>query len=467
MTSLFATRRRVEDFARHVEQQRPSHDPNLAPLLELVALFRPAAVEPSPAFCSALRGQLMAVAAELPQPDRAEPVRPPESPRPPRPPRNRGRRRRATVAAVAGVAAAGTAFAVAAVAQDALPGDALYPVKTRLEGAQVAVATNPESRGRQYLGLSEHRLAEVRALVGEQPAAEQPAEDVRRRKTELVESALRSFTKEASTGGKLLVEAHRGGESEASLDRLRQFTSKSSDQLAAIEPMLSDKLRPAYDDAVGTLDGLRLELNQLCVTCLPGGGTPLGPNQRDPDEPRSPVPTTDDQDPNDKADRKQRDRPDTPAPTDLGPIPPTSDPETPSPTDSNRLPLPTELPLPTKLPLPLADGLTGALADVRPTVPLVGDPLANWPTALPLPLPVPGLAAADQPSGTPPQSEPTTEPTDGPTNRPTGTPTPTPGPTDPRDPTATPTDGDPSRTPTPDRPPRFRLPLFGLEIGIG
>lgn len=452
MTSLFATRRRVEDFARHVESQRPSHDPNLAPLLELVALFRPATVEPSPAFCSALRGQLMAVAAELPAPSGNAPAPEPK----PSPSRfSRRRRRRATTAAVATVAVASAMVGVAAAAREALPGEALYPVKTKLEGAQVAVATNPESRGRQYLGSSEHRLAEVHALVSQPKARANDARTVA-----LVESTLRSFTRDARTGGELLVQAHEEERSDAPITRLREFTDSSTDQLTALGPTLPAELRPAYDDAIGALDGLRRDLDQLCLTCLTDGGSAPRPSQRESTDADQPVPTTEQRvqrDRRDRADRNRRDRPDLPLPTNPGPVPPQPGPRDTSPT--LELPLPTKLPLPTLLPFPRTTA--------QPTEPLLLDLPLPWPTALPLPLPVPGLDGG-QPLSDSSGDQQAPTPTDDPDGS-KASPTPTPDSTDSDDGSSHDGssdgdgDGDGSGDSDGDS---FQLPLFGVELGI-
>ncbi len=45
--------------------------------------------------------------------------------------------------------------------QDALPGDALYQVKTTVEGVQLTLATSDEAKAQTYLTLADKRLAEV------------------------------------------------------------------------------------------------------------------------------------------------------------------------------------------------------------------------------------------------------------------------------------------------------------------
>jgi hypothetical protein len=279
MTSLLATRRRAEEFARHIEERRNSHDPTVAPLLEIVGRLRPSeAAEPAPVFRSALREHLMAVAADLPAAARTEPI-----------PQRTGVRVAPTRARVTGfataLAVAGALVAVAAVARGSLPGDALYPVKTRLEGAQVAVASNPESRGRQYLAQSERRLEEMSKLVEKTPVSQQDPEQLK-----LLGSTLRDFTRDSKQAGKLLTEASKSGKAEdkaAAVKQLHKFATESQGQLATIGPSLPPDLATDYDDAMGTLDELNQLVLQLCPSCLTDGL--LGQsNLTDPDSQTSP-----------------------------------------------------------------------------------------------------------------------------------------------------------------------------------
>ena len=55
--------------------------------------------------------------------------------------------------------------AVAHASQDALPGDALYPLKTAIEQAELALATTPEEQFERHLALAQKRADEIRALA--------------------------------------------------------------------------------------------------------------------------------------------------------------------------------------------------------------------------------------------------------------------------------------------------------------
>jgi hypothetical protein len=54
---------------------------------------------------------------------------------------------------------------VARAAQNALPGDFLYPVKTSLENASLAVAMGDEAKASLYIRFAQRRLSEIQALV--------------------------------------------------------------------------------------------------------------------------------------------------------------------------------------------------------------------------------------------------------------------------------------------------------------
>jgi uncharacterized membrane protein YgcG len=61
----------------------------------------------------------------------------------------------------------GGASVTAYAAQDALPGDALYPVKTNLEEAQVNLSRNAANKAKLHLAFAERRLDEIARLIGE------------------------------------------------------------------------------------------------------------------------------------------------------------------------------------------------------------------------------------------------------------------------------------------------------------
>lgn len=92
----------------------------------------------------------------------------------------------ALVIALTGAAGAGAAVA----SQDALPGDALYPVKTALERVQVSIAATEEAKAEAHLGLAAKRFAEVEKATkaGRPDVAAQAGEGLQRQITDAADS---------------------------------------------------------------------------------------------------------------------------------------------------------------------------------------------------------------------------------------------------------------------------------------
>ena len=79
------------------------------------------------------------------------------------PPRRSARERR-IAAAVGGLALVGATTSMAMAAQDALPGEALYPVKRAMENAQTGLQLDEGDKGATLLANASGRLDEVSAL---------------------------------------------------------------------------------------------------------------------------------------------------------------------------------------------------------------------------------------------------------------------------------------------------------------
>ncbi|WP_415647388.1 DUF5667 domain-containing protein [Stackebrandtia soli] len=149
---------------------KTTHDEDLRPLVDIGQALSTAsrqstdASAPRPEFAAELRQRLMAVAAvgglgsESDAPPRADPV----------PSRPRARRRfiiaGALAAAVFGLTGVSTASG------DALPGEALYPVKRSTEHAQLALAGSDVNRGQLYFEFARTRLFEAEQVIKD-PAA--------------------------------------------------------------------------------------------------------------------------------------------------------------------------------------------------------------------------------------------------------------------------------------------------------
>ena len=144
MTSVFASRRRAEEFNSLVEAPRSGaprsgRDAHLEEFLSIVESLRAVpAPEPRPEFVASLRAELMAAADTLLVPatdDRlALPARNP-------------RRDRRLAAAIGGLAVVGAGTSMAVAAQSALPGEMLYPLKRVIEDARTGVASERRRPG--------------------------------------------------------------------------------------------------------------------------------------------------------------------------------------------------------------------------------------------------------------------------------------------------------------------------------
>lgn len=445
MTSLLATRRRAEDFARLVEGSRRTHDPNVAPLLELVAMLRPAAVEPSDAFRTSLRERLLTVAADRPRSTGAAATSMPAARSAVRTPT------RLRVAAVAAsVAIASGMVGTAAAARGAQPGDLLYSVKRGLEQTQVAVTTNAESQGRQQLGQATTRLAEVERLAATRV---RPGDADR---IALSQATLNDFAGDARKGGNLLIEAYQSDDRAAPIRSLREFVAESTPRLQALDAGLPAQVDGALQDALATLERLDQRALEICPSCdseargVGDGVVSTRPDRTERSGPAEPTPSEgattasarpskpfpDSTNPGPRAPTPDRSGPTAgprlplplpwPWPSEGKPKPePTVDEPEPAPTSEAPLPLPLPLPLPTSLPLPLPLGLP--LPASLPLVQRAEQPVVmSLPWLLPagLPAPTSDRPRADQPAPDAPSPADQTSPRDTPEATPTGTPTP-------------------------------------------
>src|SRR5687767_14456050 len=145
MTTVFSVRRRAEEFNTLVEDTSAggSRDARLTDFLDLVAMMRDLTpVEPSPAFTTTLREQLMDAADTLllPSADTQRLTLPPR--------RSRDKR---IAALVGGFAIVGASTSLAVAASTALPGEMLYPLKRVLESAETGAHMSDEGKGTSLL----------------------------------------------------------------------------------------------------------------------------------------------------------------------------------------------------------------------------------------------------------------------------------------------------------------------------
>lgn len=258
MTSLFSTRRRAEEFDAAVTAGPGSHrtrpgdeqlelHPDLVPLVGLASALRDTTeVAPRDEFVADLRARLLLAADEaLVAGDRLA-----------LPTRRSPRERRLVAAASVAVVLAGTT-GVAAAAQEALPGDALYPVKRSLEWAEAGLSTSEAAKGKDLLHQAGARLGEVDGLlaVGAGPALPQ------------VPGTLEDFTRSAREGSDLLLGSYREGGDGSDVATVREFTAESIVTLQQLARTAPPEAQDELVTAALTLRDIDQEAVSLCATC--------------------------------------------------------------------------------------------------------------------------------------------------------------------------------------------------------
>jgi len=254
MTSVIPARRRAEEFAGLVETST-ADDSRYAEMLGLVDALRSTQTPvPRPEHVAELRALLMAEADEaLGVVDRrlALPVH------------TRTRRDRRIAVAVGAVVVLGASSSMAVAAQDALPGDALYPIKRALESAQTTLRTDNTDRAALILDNASGRLAEASELARRGGAAE--AE---------LPTTLEIFTAQAREAADLLLADYAETGDAATIEELRAFTAVSMDALAALDAVVPIHVHDELNAAALALAQIDDMAAAACPSCA-GGITEL------------------------------------------------------------------------------------------------------------------------------------------------------------------------------------------------
>lgn len=260
MITLTSARRRADELAAALDDPRTSTvRPEVAELVGVAdALRAHAAAEapalvPRPEFTARLREQLLAEAAETwtydPSAARLELRARTTSPR---------RERRLVVAATALVLAGGSA-GMAAAAQQALPGEALYPIKRGLEEVRADLTSDDAARGRTLLQQADSRLAEVRELADESASLTEPA----------IVSTLDTYRAQAVAGSDLLISAYETDGDDRAVSEVRGFTRDGIAQLEELATVLPPGLAGEIDAATSLLEDIEDRASEACPTCQP------------------------------------------------------------------------------------------------------------------------------------------------------------------------------------------------------
>jgi hypothetical protein len=256
MSPLFATRRRAEEFDAVVagattpgEESDSRYDDLLALVGALRAMPQPQA---RPEFVADLRASLVAEAATRPARDLADEDR--LRLRTPDPGRVRNPRERRARVAVAGLALVGATATLSVVAQSALPGDLLYPLKRGIESAEASIRVSEQGKGTTLLASATTRLDEVSRLDAEDhPAA--------------IADTLDDFTAQATEASDLLLSSFAAKGDDATVVDLRSFTAESMTSLSELDGQLPESAQDEWVHAVTTLMRIDDEAQLACPTC--------------------------------------------------------------------------------------------------------------------------------------------------------------------------------------------------------
>lgn len=258
MNSRFLARRSAEDFASGVdalERGQTADERADAHLLELVGALRSAeAPAPRPAFVDDLRERLMA---------EAEATLSPQSAKLSLPPRTRGVRERRFVAAASVAVLLGGSATMAAASQDALPGEALYPIKRGLEQARSTLTFSEDSKGARLLDRATGRLAEASRLATD--GGDIGAVGLEER----LRSTLDDFAAHADEGVALLFASYAETGDESDVETVRAFLTTSLGSLDALTDQLPAELHGQLSELALQLRELDAEALRLCGDCGP------------------------------------------------------------------------------------------------------------------------------------------------------------------------------------------------------
>lgn len=257
MTPVFSARRRADEFEALISGSNSVrlHDVRHLALVQVVEQIRAVPV-PSPRaeFVSDLRERLMVEAETVLRPVTTSAA---EARLRLAPANHRRDRRVASV--VGGMAIAGATVSMAVAAQSALPGDALYPIKRAMEGAQTGVNLDAADKGSALLANASGRLAEI-AEITRLGTPEGIA---------AVPVTLEAFSDQAVEASDLLLADFAEHGQQALIEELRNFTAESMATLTELQASLpaeaADELRAA-GEALTIIDA------QAALACPDCGG---------------------------------------------------------------------------------------------------------------------------------------------------------------------------------------------------
>lgn len=251
MIPLSPARRAAEEFDALVEGRGTDAAARHADLLAYVGMLRDH--EPPAArtdFVADLRSQLMSAADTLlvPAEDAVAPVIPIKAP-------TRGRRRASVVAAT--LIVLGGSAGVAAAAEQALPGDPLYPLKRTIESAQVSLSGNDANRAAELLDQASTRLDEVAQLVQTDASGD------------TINHTLAAYQRSAGNGADLVFLDFQRTNDPAPIAALRSSLADQLAELQSLSAVAPSTSAESFTKAMTSITQLDQQALLLCSGCGP------------------------------------------------------------------------------------------------------------------------------------------------------------------------------------------------------
>ncbi|NHA00759.1 hypothetical protein G5V59_14380 [Nocardioides sp. W3-2-3] len=171
------------------------------------------------------------------------------------PRQRRGSRERRIAALVGGFAVVAASGSMAMASQDALPGDALYPVKRAIEDAQTNLKSDGASKADTVLSHASARLDEVQRLTDKGADAD------------VIASTLQDFTDQTEQASELALDDYTATGKTQPISALRDFAGKSMDVLAGLGTEIPDAIRAPLITATQTVRQVDAAAWEACPTC--------------------------------------------------------------------------------------------------------------------------------------------------------------------------------------------------------
>jgi hypothetical protein len=252
MTALFSTRRRAEEFAAAVDGRGSVLTQELRELVGVTTVLRShdslASARPRDDFASDLRARLMAEAELVLSPSNAPLTLPV---------RQRGPRERRLVAAASVVVLVGGSAGMAVAAQQALPGEALYPIKRGIEQAEAGLSVSTAGKGQDLLKQASDRLGEVEQLLANGSLTAAPQ----------VPGTLEDFSAQAREGSGLLMASFEETRDPQTIVSVREFTAHGITLLRDLARTAPPEAQDELAAAALTLGEIDREASALCESC--------------------------------------------------------------------------------------------------------------------------------------------------------------------------------------------------------